>query len=344
MSTIPGNLQWLRSFQLVVGAPGGSGIQIGSTNPTAPALKVQFEVIKTLNPTPNTAQIKVFNLNPQSETNLIPGIGKPLKEFVAVQLNAGYSTSPNTRIFTGNVQHAFHYRDKADYVLQIIAGDGDKDYKQAKMNLTLAAGTSHVELVNAAVASFSTTTLGPVLITSNPRIRGRVISGMTRDVLSQLARESTANWSIQDGQLQIVPTNTVLQKQAIVVNAATGMLSAPEINDRGIKVRCLLNPAIGINSVLQLNNYDIMQRIRNRRPLSKNTRKNPNFTPVALNPDGFYKVIRVDHRGDTRDTQWETESWCIALGSTPSSVEVPVTDSELNQAGNTVYLQDGLDE
>lgn len=336
MATAPGNLQWLRSFQLVIGKAGGSGIQIGSFDVKAPQLKVQFEIIKTVDSTPNTAQIKVFNLNPANEASLFP-IGTKLGEFTEVLLNAGYQNASKL-IFTGNVKHAFHYRDKADYVMQIEAADGDKDYRQAKLNLTLAAGTSHLELVNAAVGSFATTKLGAVLIKSQPRIRGRVISGMTRDVLSQLSRESTANWSIQDGQLQIVPTDTVLQKQAIVVNAATGMLKAPEINDRGIRVNCLLNPLIGINSVLQLNNNDIMQRIRKRRSLNANTRKDPNLTTVALNADGLYKVIRVDHRGDTRSTQWETESYCISLGSAiPQSDAVPLSQSELDQVGDGLF-------
>jgi hypothetical protein len=164
---------------------------------------------------------------------------------------------------------------------------------------------------------------------------------MTRDVLGKLAREATANWSIQDGALQIVPTNTALPNQAIVVNASTGMLKAPEINDRGIMVTTLLNPLIGINAVLQLNNNDIMQRIRARRRLSKNVRKTPDTSTntVRLNADGLYKVIRTDHRGDTRGTQWETECYCISV--TQSLTPNPsATLSSENEEGDLYGLVD----
>lgn len=337
MATTNGSLQWLREFEIVIGPPGGSGLQIGGQSPTAPALKVQFEIVKTLDPAPNTAQIKIFNLTPAHEKQ----ITGPTTEFTQVLINAGYQGASRL-IFKGTIKHAFHYRDKADYVTQIEAADGDKDYRQAKLNLTLAAGTTHADLVNAAVGSFSNTSLGHNGIApGNPRIRGRVISGMTRDVLSRVARETTSNWSIQDGALQIVPTNGILPNQAIVVNASTGMLKAPEINDRGIMVTCLLNPLIGINGVLQLDNNDIMQRIRKRRQLSKNTQKTPdrNLTTVALNADGLYKVIRTDHRGDTRGMQWETESYCVALGSKviPSS---DASTENMDAVGDEVYLEE----
>lgn len=337
MSATPGILQWLRQCQVIVGPPGKTGLQIGSSDPKVPALKVQFEIIKTLDPTPNSAQIKIFNLLPTHEAQITQS-----GEFTSVFLQVGYRGAAKL-IFQGNIKHAFHYRDKADYVTQIEGADGDKDYRQAKLNLTLAAGTTAKDLINAAVGSFAGgTKLGHNGIPNgNPRIRGRVISGMTRDVLSKLAKESTANWSIQDGALQIVPAGSVLPNQAIVVNASTGMLKAPEISNWGIKVTCLLNPLIGINTVLQLNNNDIMERIRKRRTLTKNTQKKPG-TLVALNADGLYKVIRIDHRGDTRGTQWETESYCVSV-SNPGPPNPSATSTNDVATGDEVYLEDGTD-
>jgi hypothetical protein len=61
---------------------------------------------------------------------------------------------------------------------------------------------------------------------------------------------------------------------------------------------------------------------------------------VALNADGLYKVIRTDHRGDTRSTQWETECYCIALNSSaiPSTDDNPdATTANEDAAGDSVY-------
>jgi hypothetical protein len=311
------NLQWLRTVQVVVGS-GGTGLSIDK-------LRISFEVTKTVDSTPNIAQVKIYNLSPDNEA-------KVRTQYTDIMIKAGYPGS-SLLIFQGNIKHAFHYRDKADLITQIEAADGDKDYRKATMNLTLAAGTTDSDLVNKALASFSSTIKGHIGVTSAPRIRGKVISGMTRDTLSKLARDNDAKWSIQDGELHIVPVDGVLPTQAIVVNAATGMLNAPEINDRGIRVKCLLNPQIKVNGVLQLNNNDIMIKRRRTRQVLKRTKKPPtNQTQqvVALNSDGLYKVIRIDHRGDNRSNQWETESYCVGLGqpipASPQPIGVDSTD------------------
>ena len=48
MSTIPGNLQWLRELQDCHWRSRRAGLQIRGTDPAQPKLKVQFEIIKTL--------------------------------------------------------------------------------------------------------------------------------------------------------------------------------------------------------------------------------------------------------------------------------------------------------
>jgi hypothetical protein len=308
VSSTTGNQQWLRHVQVVVGS-GGTGLSIEK-------LRISFEITKTVDSTPNIAQVKIYNLSPDHEAQV-------RTQYEDILINAGYRGAMRL-IFRGTIKHAFHYRDKCDQITQIEAADGEKDYRQATMNLTLAAGTTPAQLVSQAAATMGSTTVGYIGISGQPRIRGRVYSGMTRDVLSHVARTNDALWSIQDGALQIVPAGATLPNQAVVVNSATGMLKAPEINDKGIRVTCLLNPQIGINGVLQLNNNDIMVKRRKMRQVSKNTRKAPAdpTKTVALNADGLYKVIRLDHRGDNRGAQFETESYCVGLGQPiPASSE-----------------------
>jgi hypothetical protein len=296
--TLPLNAQWIRKAEVVIGK-GGTGLLVNQ-------LKVDFEVKKTLQPSPNTALIKIYNLNPNNE-NLIKN------EFDEVILNAGYEN--NVRIvFRGNIKHVFKYKDKTDYVTEIEAADGDDDYRNSYLNLTLSAGTTRQHVIDQAVASFSTTTLGYVDVPEYTHIRGAVLSGNTRHVLDAIARDAGANWSIQDGQLTIVKTDGYLPNTAIVVNSNTGMLDAPEVNDKGIGVRCLMNPQIAINGKIQLNNNDIRIRERKVSILSSAADKKPK-SPVRLDPDGIYKVIQLVHRGSNRGNDWVTEMRCLALGA-----------------------------
>lgn len=288
--------QWKRSAQVVIGKS-GSGLSVEN-------LRINFEITKTVEPSPNTALIKIYNLHPDNEARI-------KNEFDEVLLNAGYQDSQRL-IFRGNIKHVFRYREKTDYITEIEAADGDKDFRNAVMNKTLSAGTTNAQLVDLAVGTFETTVKGHVAIDEKVRIRGRVVSGNTRDVLHDLAQESDANWSIQDGLLLIVKADAVLPDEAIVINAETGMVNAPEINDKGIAVTCLLNPQLRINGAIQLNNNDIKLKAKKAKALSPHGDEAP-VEPVRLDPDGIYKVIKVIHKGDNRGGSWTSELECVGL-------------------------------
>lgn len=289
-----GNLQWFRVARLVVGK-GGAGVDLSN-------LRIWFEIVKTVEPIPNTATIKVYNLKAANVSAI-------QEEYTDVILHAGYAGSVQ-KIFQGNIQFVSHYRESADFITEITAGDGDQDYRNAYMNDTLAAGTDDAEVVRRAVATMSKTSEGVVQTVSTKRSRGKVLRGPTRDVLTQIARSNGANWSIQDGELQMVRADAQLGV-AVILNADTGLLEAPERNDKGISVKCLLNPSIAINSAIQLENTSIRIKRAKQRPLKQDQ---PQVDPVRLNPQGIYKVLKVTHQGDTRAPEWYTLAECIGLG------------------------------
>jgi hypothetical protein len=299
MSTMPGNREWFRVVELVVGAQ-GQGIDVAN-------LRVHFEIIKSVDATPNTATIKVYNLHPRN-VELIRDVYKD------VFLNAGYYGAVS-QIFGGNIQYVSYYRDKADTITEITGADGDRDYRHAYINHTLAAGSNDMDVVRACVGTMAKTRLAnetDAQVTTNKRLRGKVLQGPTREVLSQVARSNMCNWSIQDGNLQIIQVDSRLPGQAIVVSAETGLLEAPERNDKGISAKCLLNPNIVINAAIKLDNQAI--RVKQLKQHALKTPTQSSGAPVPLNKDGIYKVIKLTHSGDTRDNEWYTTLECIGLG------------------------------
>lgn len=296
--------QWKRKAQVVIGQA-GRGLLVEN-------LRVAFEVTKTVDSAPNTAVIKIWNLNPDNEARI-------KNEYDEVLLNAGYEDAMRL-VFRGNIKHVYRYREGNDFITEIEAADGDRDFKGATMNVTMAAGASNQQVIERAVGSFSTTKQGYVDVPEKTRVRGKVISGNTRDVLDDVARDSGANWSIQDGQLTIVPGDKMLPNTAIVIRADTGMLSSPEVNDKGVEVKCLLNPQIVINSAIKLDNDSIKAKRAKDRKKTEKTGERIVDDPAQLTgetarlaPDGIYKVIRLTHRGDTRGPDWTTESLSVAL-------------------------------
>ncbi len=302
--------QYKRLAQVIIGK-NGTGLSVTDA-------RISFEVTKTCKPTPNIAIIKIYNLNPSNEQKI-------KNEFDEVILNAGYDGAVDL-VFRGNIKHVYRYRDGPDRITEIEAGDGDHDYQSAVMNKTFAAGTDSTAIVAHAVETFASTggTVGGEVQVAGPaRIRGKVVSGNTRDVLDDVARQAGANWSIQDGQLDIIGSDTTRAGVAIVLTSETGLLGAPETSDKGISAKCLMNPKIKINGALKLDNNSIKAK-REKQPDGKPAAK-PKKGNVALDPDGVYKVIKLVHKGDTRGQDWMTESTCIGLGQ-----PIPVDETDFS--------------
>lgn len=289
------DLQWIRETQVIVGKK-GNGLLIEG-------LRITFEVEKTLVSSPNKAIIKIYNLSPDNETKI-------KKEYDDIVLNAGFKDETRL-IFRGNLKYVYQYRDGNDHITEIHGGDGDADFKNSVMNETLAAGTTRKQLVDRAVKSFSGGTIaGTTQVGSDQGLpRGQVVSGNTRHILNKVAKDVGANWSIQDGALQIVSTRDVLPGQAFEINSDTGLLGAPEISDKGISLKMLLNAKLRVNGSVKLNNNDIKaKKQKQNKPKSGQTNK----APVRLDPDGIYKVIKLKHVGDNRGEAF-TEILCIGL-------------------------------
>ena len=296
-------LQWKRECELVIGdGTAGRGLLVKH-------LRIEFKIEKTSGRIPNTALIKVYNLTPDHE-NQIRG------EFDEVLLNAGYEGS-SLLIFRGNIRHVFRYRDGNDRITEIDAADGDKDFRKTTVNFTLAKGSSTAQLLDQVVQKFQTTKKGYAVVKDRKRLRGRVVSGSARNVLDDIATEADARWSIQDGLLEIVPVDSTLPTEAIVLRSDTGLLGAPEIDDKGIKATCLLNPRIRVNGKVWLDNNTLKAKIAKEletKPGAKKVKTKKHRGELArLDPDGVYKVYKLEHEGDTRSNTWTTQVFCVGL-------------------------------
>jgi hypothetical protein len=304
------SLQWRRVVDVVVGV-NGSGFKV-SDSIAQPGPRVQFEVTKTLRSSLNTAKIRIFNLGPDNR-------GQIKGELDDVILNAGYE-GQSLLIFRGQIRNVGTPSDGNDDITEIDAADGDRDARKSIVNVTLAAGTTNEQLIDQVVGSFEKTAKGQIVIHDKKRLRGRVISGRATAVLDMIATDSDAHWSFQDGRLDIVAADSTLPTEAIVIRSDTGMLEAPEVDDKGVKVRCLLNPRIRVNGKIQLDNHDVKLKVakeRERQPGAKKPTKAPKAKNLArLDPDGVYKVYKVIHKGDNRGNDWVSEVYAEALQKT----------------------------
>lgn len=160
--------------------------------------------------------------------------------------------------------------------------------------------------------------------------RGRAIYSSTRNVMDNIAAQCKATWQLVDGQVQMVPEDKYIH-EAIVLNADTGLIGMPQQTmGGGVNVRCLINPNIRINGLIQLDqasvyratvgNSDIAQSLGRIGTSVYNGNIESDTLPskqqaASIATDGVYIVKAIDYTGDTRGQAWYMDLMCFARGA-----------------------------
>lgn len=307
-----GTQQFLRRVSLVVSAPGGPGLDLSE-------LHMKFVVKRGDIQTPNSMDIRIYNPSDQTVKALLQGnlrgtqpagvIVPHSPEFSIITLQAGYQNAQFGLVFQGTIiQCRFGRENQADTYVDIRAADGDEAYNYAVINQSLAVGyNSPTQQLAAITAAMGVPGgyIGPMTSIQLPR--GKVFWGMARDAARDHAKTQNSNWSLQDGQYQLVPLTTYVPGDIVVLNSATGMINWPEQTANGIHIKCLLNASIRIGRVVQIDNSSILNF---QFPLDQPSQSSLGFVP-RKDADGFYVVWVAEFTGDTRGQEWYTDLVCL---------------------------------
>lgn len=298
-----GTKQYLRKASLIIGDD-DEAIDVSK-------LRFRFTVKRGDIQTPNTADIRVYNLAPDTSQKI-------QKEFTRVVLQAGYDGSFGT-IFDGTIKQVRRGRETpTDIYLDITAGDGDRAYNFSVTALSLAAGQNSPKnavehIIKGMAANGVSRGYVPDSLPSNNLPRGKVIYGMSRDALRQVTESTDTTWSIQDGKVDIIPlTGAKPATEIPVLTYATGMVGLPEQTQNGIRVRSLLNPNLKIGQVIKIDNRSVQKM---RFSLNSQAQGKNQYDALAnkLDDDGFYYIMVADHSGDTWGNNWYTDLICLAV-------------------------------
>lgn len=287
--------QWIREF----------GLQIEGENDTVDVSKLRgrFNVRYATVQTPNAAEIIVTNLKEETAQKI-------RKEGTRVTLTAGYQDG-HAIIFKGEIiQKRVGRENPVDTYLAIVAQDGDRAYNFATVSKTLAAGSTFKDQVDVAVEAMKPYGVTPGYISDlgdRKMPRARTLFGMARDVLRDVAVSTGASWTVESGKLDIVKNRETKPGDVIVLNSQTGMIGRPVQTFDGVIARMLLNTTVKPNRLIKIDEASIDAATFS-----------PNYTGALGNEilktgiaaDGLYKIIAVEHHGDTRGNPWYTEVVC----------------------------------
>lgn len=235
-------------------------------------LRVAFDITKSIDPKPNPGKIDVWNLNRDNINRILSG------EFNLVKLWVGYETL--RVIYAGDIVKKRIKRDDLDFIMSIECGDGHVDYQQSLIAVTLAAGSTDKDAFDAAAKTMKNTNVGAVDLPNVRTLpRSRVLTGNAREVLGRVAANNGADWSVQDGELVMIPSDKVLSGEAVFLSQESGMIGSPEVTDNGLELSCLCNPELRVGGLVRVES-------------------------ILDYFNGDYKIVHLQHVGDGIGGDW----------------------------------------
>jgi hypothetical protein len=301
-------IQYLRKAALVVGV-GNALIDLSD-------MHFVFSVQASYLASPNTAIIRVYNLSSDTARKITDA-------GTTVFLAAGYEGNMG-QIFSGDIiQVRNGSEDAVNTFMEISAATGNYVYKGAFVNYTIDKGRNIADRLGV-LAKAANIPLGTVSESSpDQATRGRVYFGLARDHLRNMASTMGAVWSINDTGLDMISQNAYKPGDIPVLNAGSGVIGIPEQTHLGISIKLLLNPSIQQNQQVQLDNSMITSYLF---PTDLNSLAQAGFVP-PISKDGFYKVLFVNHEGDTRGDDWYTNITCYNIAVNTEQLKYLLTNT-----------------
>lgn len=230
--------QFGRNYQLIIGNDKESVV--------IERLTMSFDIQKTISSEPNPAVFTLTNLS-QSTRNLITD-----KKYNRLMFNAGYQDDLRT-LYIGYIDEVENKKEGTDIITMMTCTDGSKDYREARVAVTVAKGATDQEIVKQVAGAMPNTQKGTEQYTKERKLpRGKTLVGNARDVLTQVAKNQDADWSIQDGRLVMLPKKHALANdEGFLISEDTGMIGSPQKTTDGVEYRCYLNNVLRVGQLFR---------------------------------------------------------------------------------------------
>ncbi|MGN6103663.1 MAG: hypothetical protein ACTHU0_01035, partial [Kofleriaceae bacterium] len=204
-------------------------------------LRVRFTIDRDLSKHPSRCEIEVFNLAPSTRAAVET---KPL----GLELSAGHN-GVNRLLFVGDVLFALSEQKGPNWITKIQVGDASRAYARARVSRSYRGGTS----IKTALRDLAKT-MGarlPRNIEQSQELEqqcasGFVLSGPTRDAMTEMLGPRGYGWSFQNGQLQILRDEDS-RNDIWPLSEDAGMILTPEA---GHPPRSGKPPPVSVKSLL----------------------------------------------------------------------------------------------
>lgn len=248
-------------------------------------LSIKFNVKKSLEREPNTAEVRIANMR-EDRRRQLEQADEPQLEIIA-----GYVDLTDT-IFVGDARDVWSTVEGVDIWTSIEAEDGGRSYRTADYEATFDRNVSCSQvfrgLANAmgvgignASSVFSTAELDSG---SSIWPQGVTLSGPAWRSMDSMCRSCNLRWSVQNGVLQLRRAGSPAETRALRLTPDTGLIGSPTRGRRdeqsgevSYSARCLLVPGIYPGRVISVESRALT---------------------------GFFLAHRVEYTGDSSGVDW----------------------------------------
>lgn len=209
-----------RVAKIIVGQPGGNGLQIEG-------LRIAFSISKTGARTPNNSNVRVWNLSRTSREIMEP----PGTRLV---LYAGYEQQDGAiKIFEGEVVFVWSSREGAEVITQFDLGEGSSAFRDTMISRSYQGASSSLNMIRDIAGDMGLGVDFADNLPSRSWQNGISFHGPARSALDRVTRPDGLSWSIQGGSIQVVRTGGPTRRRAILIAADSGMIGSPERKREG---------------------------------------------------------------------------------------------------------------
>ena len=244
-----------RIVKLKIGRAGSqNGIEITD-------LRVSFDVDKTNGKEANVAKITIYNAAEKLK-QVLPSDTDLSKQLVI--LEAGYVDDVGAEIlFIGNLVNLEFRPQRPDSSVYIEANDGYEALTGKKFGKSYIKGTKAKPVLDDIISALDIATTGAETAGMGDEALdgGYAANGMATGALDDVTKQLKLRWSIQNGQVKIVPYKGVSGTELVSarnLSAMTGLIGAPErVTDKdhgvGYRVKSLLLPSVNPDDMVFIN-------------------------------------------------------------------------------------------
>jgi hypothetical protein len=288
-----------RVYKLQVGQ-GTNGVEITD-------LRINFDIVKTAKKNPNKSRIQIWNL--QKSTRQM--CEKPNTRCI---LYAGYADQDGPiLIFSGGITIAWSKYDLPDIITEFELTDGGQEIRDTTISVGYDKNIKSSQILSDVSKKMGLPLNIPSNLADKTWQNGLSFYGPARTLLDKVTKAAGQEWSIQNGNVQVIETGMVTTRQGIVIAADSGLIGSPERersayegntaepkkkpaktkskakakvqNDPlkefdGWKVKTLLLPQLNPGDRVQLDTRDVQ---------------------------GIFRCDYIQHKGDSHDGDWESE-------------------------------------